>query len=187
MLLIEIIIIAVSLAMDAFAVCISAASTGMICDKRAMFRLSFHFGLFQFMMPVIGWFIGLSILTYIAFIDHWIAFALLAYVGIKMIQQSLKNNELNHQSNPSKGMNLVLLSVATSIDALAVGLSIGILDIEIWYPSFLIGVITAGLSLVGIQLGQKLGKRFGKRMELLGGIILIIIGSRILVTHLFFQ
>ncbi len=187
MLLIEIIIIAVSLAMDAFAVCISAASTGMVCDRRAVFRLSFHFGLFQFMMPVIGWFIGLNILTYIAFIDHWLAFALLAYVGIKMIQQSRKNDELNQQSNPSKGMNLVLLSVATSIDALAVGLSIGILDLEIWYPSFLIGVITAGLSLIGIQLGQKLGKRLGKRMECLGGIILIIIGLRILITHLFFQ
>jgi putative Mn2+ efflux pump MntP len=187
MLLIEIIIIAVSLAMDAFAVCITAASTGTICDKRAMFRLSFHFGLFQFMMPVIGWFIGLNIFTFIAFIDHWLAFALLAYVGIKMIQQSRKKNELNQRSNPSKGLNLILLSVATSIDALAVGLSIGILDIEIWYTSFLIGVITGGLSLVGIQLGQKLGKRFGKRMELIGGIILIIIASRILVTHLFFQ
>lgn len=187
MLLIEIIVIAVSLAMDAFAVCISAASTGMICDKRAMFRLSFHFGLFQFMMPVIGWYIGLNILTYIAFIDHWIAFVLLAYVGIKMIKESLNENEALQRSNPSKGMNLIMLSIATSIDALAVGLSIGILDIEIWYPSFLIGLITAGLSLAGIQLGQKLGKRFGKRMELIGGIILIIIGTRILISHLFFQ
>ncbi|MEJ2544412.1 MAG: manganese efflux pump MntP family protein [Calditrichaceae bacterium] len=173
--------------MDAFAVCISAASTGMISDKRAVFRLSFHFGLFQFMMPVIGWFIGLNILTYIAFIDHWIAFGLLAYVGIKMIQESLSEKEDIQRANPSKGMNLVMLSVATSIDALAVGLSIGILDIEIWYPSFMIGVITAGLSLVGIQIGQKLGKRFGKRMELIGGVILIIIGTRILFTHLFFQ
>ena len=187
MLLIEIIIIAVSLAMDAFAVCISAASTGMICDKRAVFRLSFHFGLFQFMMPVIGWFIGLNIFTFIAFIDHWLAFTLLAYVGIKMIQESRSEDENIQRSNPSKGMNLVMLSIATSIDALAVGLSIGILDIEIWYPSFLIGVITAGLSLMGIQLGQKLGKRFGKRMEMIGGIMLIIIGSRILITHLFFQ
>ena len=185
--LIEIIIIAVSLAMDAFAVCVSAASTGMVCDKRSMFRLSFHFGLFQFMMPVIGWFIGLNILTSIAFIDHWIAFALLAYVGIRMIQESLNEKEDIKKTNPSKGMNLVMLSLATSIDALAVGLSIGILDIEIWYPSFLIGIITAGLSLVGIQLGQKLGKRFGKRMELIGGFILIIIGTRILITHLFFQ
>ena len=104
-----------------------------------------------------------------------------------MIKESLNENEALQRSNPSKGMNLIMLSIATSIDALAVGLSIGILDIEIWYPSFLIGLITAGLSLVGIQLGQKLGKRFGKRMELIGGIILIIIGTRILINHLFFQ
>jgi len=186
MLLIEIIIIAVSLAMDAFAVCISASSTGMICDRRAKFRLSFHFGLFQFMMPVIGWFIGLNILTYIAFIDHWIAFALLAYVGIRMIQESQNDNTDIQKSNPSRGINLVILSIATSIDALAVGLSVGILDLEIWYPSFLIGIITAGLSLIGIQLGQKLGRRFGKRMELIGGLVLIGIGLRILITHLFF-
>lgn len=187
MLLIEIIIIAVSLAMDAFAVCISAASTGMIRDKRAIFRLSFHFGLFQFIMPVIGWFIGLNIFTYIAFIDHWIAFTLLVYVGSKMIQESRTENGKQQKSNPSKGINLIILSLATSIDALAVGLSIGILDLEIWYPSFLIGIITAGLSLVGIHLGHKLGKRFGKRMELIGGIVLILIGLRILIAHLFFQ
>lgn len=187
MLLLEIIIIAISLAMDAFAVCISAASTGMISDRRAIFRLSFHFGLFQFLMPVIGWFIGLKILAYIVFIDHWIAFALLAYVGGKMIQESQNKDEQFQKSNPSKGMNLVILSVATSIDALAVGLSIGILNLEIWYPSFLIGIITAGISLIGIHLGQKLGKRFGKRMEFIGGIVLIFIGLRILITHLFFQ
>lgn len=187
MLLIEIIIIAVSLAMDAFAVCISAASTGMISDRRAVFRLSFHFGLFQFLMPVVGWFIGLNILTYIVYIDHWIAFTLLAYVGGKMIHEARNENEAQQKPNPSKGMNLVMLSVATSIDALAVGLSIGVLDLEIWYPSFLIGVITAGLSLIGIHLGQKLGKRFGKRMEFIGGVVLIIIGFRILITHLFFQ
>jgi len=159
----------------------------MIRDRRAIFRLSFHFGLFQFLMPVIGWFIGLHIIIYIAFIDHWIAFALLAYVGLKMIQESRNENEGAQKSNPSKGINLVLLSLATSIDALAVGLSIGVLNLDIWYPSFLIGVITAGLSLVGIQLGQKLGKRFGRRMEFIGGIILILIGLRILITHLFFQ
>lgn len=187
MLLIEIIIIAVSLAMDAFAVCICAASSGMITDKRAVFRLSFHFGLFQFLMPVMGWFIGLNILTYIAFIDHWIAFTLLAYVGGKMIQESRNKNEHQQRSNPSKGINLIMLSLATSIDALAVGLSIGVLDLEIWYPSFLIGIITSGLSLVGIHLGHKLGRRFGKQMEFIGGVVLIIIGLRILITHLYFQ
>ena len=187
MLLIEIIIIALSLAMDAFAVSISAASTGMINDKRAVFRLSFHFGLFQFLMPVIGWFIGLNILVYISLFDHWIAFGLLSFVGIKMMQESRKNNEEIKKSNPSKGINLVMLSVATSIDAFAVGLSIGILDVEIWYPSFLIGIITAALSLIGIQLGQKLGRTFGKNMELVGGIVLIFIGLRILFTHIFFQ
>lgn len=184
MVLFDILFIAISLAMDAFAVCISAASGGMIRDKRAVFRLSFHFGLFQFFMPVIGWFIGIKILSYIETIDHWIVFILLAYVGGKMIQQSQSRESVINKSNPSRGMNLVILSIATSIDALAIGLSIGVLDIDIWYPSVIIGLVTAALSLVGIRIGNSLGNKFGKRMELAGGIILIAIGFRILITHL---
>jgi putative Mn2+ efflux pump MntP len=184
MLLIEIFSIAVSLAMDAFAVCISAASSGMIRDKRSVFRLSFHFGLFQFMMPVIGWFIGIKILGYISFIDHWIVFILLAYVGSNMIQQSQSNEPAFKRLNPSKGWNLIILSTATSIDALAIGLSIGVLDVEIWYPSFIIGLTTAALSLIGIQIGNRLGNKFSSHMELAGGIILIIIGFKILISHL---
>ena len=180
--------IAVGLAMDAFAVSIVSSATFKELHIRHALRMAFFFGAFQAAMPLLGYAAGMGFIEHIQPYDHWIAFALLAAIGGKMVYEGVKIPEVEKKLNdPTNLMILLVLSIATSIDALAVGLSIGILDIEIWYPSFLIGVITAGLSLVGIQLGQKLGKRFGKRMELIGGIILIIMGSRILVTHLFFQ
>jgi manganese efflux pump family protein len=183
MILPEIIFIAVGLAMDAFAVSISAGTSGTVRELRSSIRLSFHFGLFQFLMPVIGWFLGSSVQSYIESVDHWIAFGLLTYIGIKMIIESRRNHD-KPKSNPSKGSNLVILSVATSIDALAVGFSLAILGVDIWYPGVIIGIITAVLSFLGIKLGSRLGKKFGKRMELAGGLILIVIGIKILIEHL---
>lgn len=182
--IIEIIFIAVGLAMDAFAVSLSAGSLPVIQNKRAVFRLAFHFGLFQFMMPVIGWFIGEAVVKWIENYDHWIAFIILAYIGINMIKEAFAAEEDRKISDPSKGMNMVMLAVATSIDALAVGFSLAMLKINIFYPSFIIGIITASLSVIAIKLGKRLGTRFGKKMEIAGGVILIIIGTRILLTHL---
>jgi putative Mn2+ efflux pump MntP len=181
---VEILLIAVGLAMDAFAVSLAAGALRQVHGARATFRLSFHFGLFQFMMPVIGWYAGSSIVAYIAAFDHWIAFGLLAYVGGRMILSGLGKREEAFRGDPSRGYLLVSLSVATSIDALAVGLSLAMIQVSIWYPSVVIGVVAGAFSIVGVGLGRRLGIAFGKRMEVAGGAILIAIGLRILFTHL---
>ena len=180
----EIIMIAVGLAMDAFAVSIAAGTSGRLAGKRATFRLSFHFGLFQAMMPLIGWYVGVHIAHLIESFDHWVAFALLLIVGGRMIIASFKSEAETFDKDPSRGFSLVLLSVATSIDALAVGLSLAMINISIWYPCAMIGIITAGLSVIGIRAGRYFGEKLGSRMELIGGVILILIGLKILMSHL---
>jgi len=181
---ITLVLIAVGLAMDAFAVSIASSVIIGKVNKRQIFRLSFHFGLFQALMPVIGWLAGRSVHEYISGLDHWVAFGLLTFIGGKAIYESFKDDEGSHpRSDPSKGFSLVLLSTATSIDALAVGLSFAVLNVTIWYPSLIIGIITGTLSLIGILMGSRLGKRFGKRMEIIGGLVLIGIGLKILVDH----
>lgn len=182
--MIETLLIAVGLALDAFAVSVGASSSGSLVDTRSKVRLSFHFGLFQFMMPVIGWFVGIKIEPLVKNFDHWIAFSLLLYVGGKMIKESFNAKDEEMKSNPSKGMTLVILSVATSIDALVVGLSLAMIKIDIWQPSVIIGVVTGLLSLAGIYIGRFLGKKFGSKMELIGGLILIGIGLKILLSHI---
>jgi putative Mn2+ efflux pump MntP len=181
---IEILLIAVGLAMDAFAVSLGAGASGRAVGGRAEFRLSFHFGLFQFMMPVLGWFVGVRIAAALSSVDHWIAFGLLVFVGGRMIRSGWDADEESLAADPSRGLTLVALSVATSIDALAIGLSLGMLRVKIWYPSVVIGVVTGGLSLIGVRLGTRLGTGFGKRMEVVGGIILSLLGLRILFSHL---
>jgi putative Mn2+ efflux pump MntP len=184
--LLEIALIAVGLAMDAFAVSLGVATCGRAASGRAVFRLAFHFGLFQALMPVIGWFAGMRIASLIAPVDHWIALGLLAFVGVRMIRSGLDPEcESYGGKDPTRGMSLVLLAVATSIDALAVGLSLAVVGLTIWYPALVIGIITAGLSLVGVRAGNRLGQRFGKRMEIVGGVILCLIGLRIVLTHVF--
>ncbi len=180
----EIIIIAIGLAMDASAVSLAAAAAGFAADARAKFRLSFHFGLFQFLMPVLGWLMGISFVSHFKAVDHWIAFCLLAFVGIRMIREGMEITPEKQKKDPSRGMTMVMLSVATSIDALAIGLSLAMLEVNIWYPSVMIGIITSGMSLLAIKIGTKLGVMFGKRMEVFGGIILLFIGFRILFSHL---
>ena len=180
----EILLIALSMAMDAFAVCLGAGAQQRTSGPRPVFRLSFHFGLFQFLMPVIGWFAGMTIVHYISAYDHWVAFILLAFVGIRMVHSGLDPNVEEQKNDPSRGWTLVLLAFATSIDALAIGFSLGVVGVTIWYPAIVIGVVTGLISWLGIFLGNRLGQKFGKRMEIIGGVILIIIGIRILLTHL---
>lgn len=169
---------------NAFAVSVAAAASGKINSKRAVFRLSFHFGLFQFLMPVIGWFSGRQFAELLFKLDHWIAFGLLLFVGYRMIHSAFTPEQISKNDDPSKGRNLVLLSVATSIDALAVGFSLAMIDISIWYPSVIIGFITSGLSLIGLRLGNFASKRLSSLTTILGGLILIIIGMKILIEHL---
>ncbi|MBN1430344.1 MAG: manganese efflux pump [Anaerolineae bacterium] len=182
--LIEILFIAVSLAMDSFAVSLGAGTTQYARGHRAAVRLSFHLGLFQALMPVVGWFLGITVQATIASFDHWVAFVLLALVGVRMIRSGLNSDVETHETDPTRGATLVLLSIATSIDALAVGLSLAVLGVTIWYPVAVIGVVTMLLSLLGLRLGCRLGLQFGKCMEIGGGGLLILIGIRIVLSHL---
>ena len=170
--------------MDAFAVSLGAATTEHVDGPRAEFRLWWHFGLFQAIMPILGWLAGTTVSQFIEPIDHWIAFGLLAFVGARMIRSGIDPDAENFKMNPTRGRTMVMLAIATSIDAMAVGLSLAMLNVTIWYPSLIIGAVTASLSFIGIRLGRLLGKRLGERMEIVGGIILILIGSKILLDHL---
>jgi putative Mn2+ efflux pump MntP len=178
-------LIAVGLAMDTFAVCLGVGTSGQAPDWRSKFRLVFHFGWFQAMMTALGWLVGSTIVHLIDNFDHWVALAMLAYVGISMIRSGLSHEEERIRPNPSKGFSLVMLSVATSLDALAVGLSMAMTQTPVLYPSILIGAVSASLSTVGLLGGARLGAVFGKRMEIVGGVILIVIGLRVVYMHLF--
>lgn len=176
--------ISLGLAMDALAVSIVAGLTLASVTPRHTFRLAFHFGLFQFLMPVIGWLAGREMAGRIAAYDHWLAFGLLVFVGGKMLWEAGGDSKIDARSDPTRGLMLVTLSVATSIDALAVGLSMGLIQVSVWVPSVVIGLVAAALSAVGIRFGSRLGPRWGHRAEVVGGCILILIGIRILFSHL---
>jgi putative Mn2+ efflux pump MntP len=178
------VMIGVGLAMDAFAVSLTIGTAGQAEGARAKLRLAFHFGWFQLMMTVLGWLAGSTISGFIYRFDHWIAMALLGYVGYNMIHSGLNPEEDCYRCDPSRGRTMVMLCVATSIDAMAVGLSMAMLKTSVWLPSIIIGVVTFILSGMGLMAGIGLGARLGKRMEVLGGVILLAIGLRVLATHL---
>jgi putative Mn2+ efflux pump MntP len=177
------IIIAIGLAMDAFAVSLGIGTTQQAQRPRPILRLSFHMGIFQGLMTLVGWLAGSSIIHWIAGLDHWVAFALLAYVGSNMIRSSQRGAEANCRSDPSRGRTLIVLCLACSLDALAVGLSLAMLQVDILTASLTIAVVSLGFSLIGLLAGHQLGVKFGRRMEILGGLILIGIGLRILISH----
>jgi len=170
--------------MDAFAVALGVGASLPSNSRRPIFRLSFHFGLFQFLMPLIGWFIGDAVQQFFAAYDHWIAFALLAWVGGKMVRESFSQEKECREIDPTRGLSLIVLSIATSIDALAVGLSLAMLRVDLWIPSFIIGIVAAGMTFTGMLLGRRLQAAWGKRAELVGGLVLIAIGLRVVVEHL---
>jgi putative Mn2+ efflux pump MntP len=176
--------IAAGLAMDATAVAIGTSVLLGRVTARQVFRFAFHFGLFQAAMPVLGWLAGRGLKEYIESWDHWVAFVLLAVIGSKAIFDAIKGEASEADvSDPTRGLSLVVLSIATSIDALAVGLSLAVLDVNIWYPCALIGIVTATLTVCGMFLGSRVGQRFGDRVRILGGLILLGIGVKILVEH----
>ncbi|MGA8179991.1 MAG: manganese efflux pump MntP family protein [Desulfobacterales bacterium] len=183
---INIFAIAVALAMDAFAVSIATGINLKKVSFRQMFRLSWHFGLFQAMMPVIGWRAGAFIRDYIEKYDHWIAFGLLTFVGVHMIKGAFSHDHHNGpQKDRTRGWTLVMLSVATSIDALAVGFSISLLNISIWTPAMIIGIVAGLFSIAGLLIGERIGsaKQLSLYAEIIGGIVLIAIGLNILHEH----
>ena len=180
---ITIIGIALALAMDAFAVALAAGAVLNPLTRRHLFRLGFHFGLFQAMMPIGGWLIGMAVQEWISAYDHWIAFVLLAFVGGRMILEAFDEKEDKAVSDPTRGLTMVMLSVATSIDALAVGLSLAMLGVSVWRPAAVIGIVAGVLTVFGMLLGRRLGDNWGKRVEVCGGLVLCIIGLKILLEH----
>jgi manganese efflux pump family protein len=179
--------IAVALAMDAFAVALATGVTLQNVSARQTFRLSWHFGLFQALMPIIGWYCGTSIQHYVAAYAHWIAFILLVAVGGNMIREALHLEEegIVVKKDATRGLTLIILSVATSIDALAVGLSMSLLQVAIIYPAIIIGLVAGIFTVVGLHLGQKAArlKRLSPIAEISGGLVLWLIGLNILRDH----
>ena len=180
--------IAVALAMDAFAVAIATGVSLKQVSFRQTFRLSWHFGLFQAMMPVIGWGIGASIQDYVAAYAHWVAFIMLALVGSNMLKEAIEAEDdaaaaiAAPRKDSTRGMTMVMLSVATSIDALAVGLSMSMLQVSIAYPAVIIGIVAGLFTIAGLHLGKRISQLtwLSTWAEILGGIVLWLIGLNIL-------
>ncbi len=177
--------LALALAVDAFAVALAAGAILDPAAERRWFRLSFHFGLFQALMPVIGWYAERYIHQWIGRFDHWIAFGLLVLIGGRMIIEALKeDDEQKFVRDPTRGGTMVMLSIATSIDALAVGFSLATLNVSIWFPALVIGLVAAVLTLIGMFLGRRIGTLWGAKVEIAGGIVLCLIGLKIVIEHL---
>lgn len=179
--------VAFALAMDAFAVSVGISLRPEGLTKKQTFRIAFHFGLFQFMMPILG---GLAtrgiILDLIEPFDHWVAFGLLFIIATKMIFECFRERKepQKTQVDPTRGLSILMLSVATSIDALAVGMSLAALQAAILYPAVIIGIVAFLMTILGTRIGPLLGRMAGRGAELLGGSILILIGVKILWEHL---
>ncbi|MGD2011092.1 MAG: manganese efflux pump MntP family protein [Desulfobacterales bacterium] len=184
--LFNILAIAVALAMDAFAVAIGAGITLKHISFRQNFRLAWHFGFFQAIMLVLGWSAGLHIRDWIKNYDHWVAFGLLFFVAQGMLRAAFEKEKIEEERrDPTRGVTMVMLSVATSIDALAVGLSLSMLDVSIWTPAIIIGLVASAVTTAGMHLGKKIGTatKLGRYAEILGGSVLLIIGLNILREH----
>jgi putative Mn2+ efflux pump MntP len=182
--LVTILFLAVGLAMDAFAVSLVAGSVHKDLRVRHALRMALFFGGFQMFMPVIGFLAGLGLKEYIAASDHWVAFGLLSLVGGRMIYESFRPTPAEAKRDPSDLLTLTALSLATSIDALAVGITFSLLKISLALAVSIIGVVTFSLSYVGVFLGKRFGHLLGSKVEILGGLILIAIGVKILIEHL---
>ena len=179
-----ILFIAVGLAMDAFAVSVVTGSVYKDFKIRHALRMALFFGGFQAIMPVVGFLAGLGLVNYIAPYDHWVAFALLFFVGGKMIYESFQIDAVEKDRDPANLFVLLVLSFATSIDALAVGITLSLLKAPIALAVTIIGVVTFVLSYVGVALGKRFGHFFESKVEIIGGLILIAIGVKIVIDHL---
>ena len=183
----ELLLLAVGLSMDTFAVSVASGIAYKNFRLHHALRMAAAFGLFQAVMPVIGWLVGRSLQHWMAGIDHWIAFALLSFVGGKMIYEALRIDKAEEPSNPFGASVLLVLALATSIDALIVGVTFAVLQTAIVGPVIVIGSVTFALSLAGVYIGEAFGHFFEKKIEVLGGLVLIGMGLKILIQHLFFS
>ena len=193
-LFIELLLMGVGLAMDAFAVSVCKGLGMKKLNKKQAVVIGLYFGGFQALMPLVGWILGIQFQKYITSIDHWIAFILLGFIGGKMILDVIKEKGENEEWNeedivevkdqPLDHRNMFVLAVATSIDALAVGITFAFLDTPILEAITIIGITTMIISIVGVVIGNYFGGKYKHKAELVGGIILVLLGVRILIQHL---
>lgn len=183
----EILLLAVGVSMDAFAVSIGKGLSAKRASWREALIVGLWFGGFQALMPVIGYYLGISFADLVTKIDHWIAFGLLLVIGGNMIREALQTGEDKPADASFAVKSMFVLAIATSIDALAVGVSFAFLRINLWSAILIIGLTTFAFSFVGLLIGKKVGSRFHSGAEILGGVILIAIGFKILIEHLFCQ
>ena len=182
--LVEIILIAVSLAMDAFAVSICKGLSMKKMDWKKAIIIALYFGIFQGGMPLIGYLLGVGFEESIKFIDHWIAFGLLAFIGGNMIKEALSKNEDDEVDDKVDFKTMIMLAVATSIDALAVGITFAFLKVNMVIATIMIGIVTFGICVIGVKIGNKFGDKYERKAEVVGGLILIFMGIKILLEHL---
>jgi putative Mn2+ efflux pump MntP len=182
--IVSLILIAIGLSFDTFAVSVSTGIKKTSLKFSHALKIALTFGIFHVVMPLIGWFLGVQIELYISNYDHWIAFGLLTILGVKMIYESFTKEEIITSINPLKPTLLIGMAIATSIDALVVGVSFAFMNINIYLSIAVIGFITFLMSMAGMLFGKKVGGILGKKMEIVGGLILIIIGLKTLLSHL---
>jgi putative Mn2+ efflux pump MntP len=183
---IESFIIAIGLSMDAFAVSIGKGLSVRNIQFKHSLSVGLWFGGFQALMPIIGYFLGVSFSSLVASVDHWIAFGLLGLIGANMIKESLSKDDDDNDDNSAdfSRRTMFIMAVATSIDALAVGVSFAFLGVNIWLAALLIGVTTCILSACGLRIGKIFGSRYKSKAEFCGGLVLILMGLKILIEHL---
>lgn len=181
--ILEIFLIGVGLSMDAFAVSVCKGLSMKKLDWKKAIIIALYFGVFQAVMPVIGYLLGTTFENLVTQIDHWIAFILLGIIGANMIKEAL-GKESENSNDKVDFKTMIVLAIATSIDALAVGITFAFLKTEILSAVTMIGIITFILSLIGVKIGNKFGDKYEKKAEFLGGVILILIGVKILIEHL---
>ncbi len=179
----ELLVIAVGLSMDAFSVSVCKGLSVEKVQAKHVLLCGLFFGIFQAVMPAIGYFIGSAFANYVEKFDHWIAFVLLLYIGINMIKEAKQEEKLDADFSLK---TMTLLAIATSIDALTIGVSFAFLKVNLLISVLAIGLITFTLSCIGVILGHKIGSKFSSRAEVLGGAVLIILGVKILIEHTFF-
>lgn len=181
---IEIMLLSVGLAMDAFAVAVTSGIAIKNLKNRHAFLIGITFGAFQGVMPIIGWLAGIGLRQFLCDVDHWIAFVLLTIIGGKMIYEAFKLEEAETPNNPLQAGVLLILGIATSIDALAVGVTFAMIQVAIALPAAVIGLVTFLLCVIGVYIGNAFGHFFEKKIEIFGGVVLIAIGIKILIQHL---
>lgn len=182
--ILAIILVAIGLAMDAFSVAICKGLSMKKFEIKKATIIGTYFGVFQGIMPIIGFLLGSSFSSIIERYDHWVAFVLLALIGINMIREAFEKDEEYETNDSVDFKSMIWLAIATSIDALTVGITFSFLNVNIWLASLIIAVITYILSIVGVMIGNEFGAKYQTKAQITGGAILILMGIKILVEHL---